>query len=98
MLHWLEAVIAQRDTPSSRKALRTMDQSVGWLAYMKTRETDTTDSFGLKTFDVVSAKIEESKTTAPQGWIVAGWLPDHAIAKEWLSFVQQEQHPILPLH
>lgn len=87
MLHWLAAVIAQRDTPSPRSGLRPMDQSVGWLAYVKTRETDTTDSFGLKTFAIVSAKIEKSNSIAPQGWTIAGWLPNHAIAKEWLFFV-----------
>ena len=98
MLHWLEVVIKQRGASSSRKPLRTMDQGDGWLAYVKTRETDTRDSFGLRTFEITGAQIEESKRVVPQGWIVAGWLPTHAIAKQWLFFVQQEQHPILPLH
>jgi dienelactone hydrolase len=98
MLHWLEAIIAQRGASSSREALRAMDQGDGWLAYLKTRETDTRDSFGLRTFEVEDAKIAESKRTVPEGWVVAGWLPNRAVAKEWLLFVQQEQHPILPLH
>lgn len=97
ILHWLEVVIKQRGSSSSG-ALGTMNQGNGWLAYVKTRETDTRDSFGLRTFEVIGAKIEESKSIAPQGWIAAGWLPNHAIAKQWLLFVQQEQHPILPLH
>ena len=81
-----------------REELRTIDQHDGWLAYLKTRETDTKDSFGMRTFEVVGASIEKSVSTIPQGWIAAGWLPNHAIAKEWLSFVLREQHPILPLH
>jgi dienelactone hydrolase len=93
MLHWLEAVIRQRDASSGK-----VDQDDGWLAYLKTRETDTRDSFGLRTFEVADAKVEESKSIASKGWIAAGWLPNQAIAEEWLSFVQQEQHPILPLH
>jgi hypothetical protein len=30
-------------------------------------DTDTTDSFGLKTFDVVGARVERSRTDAPEG-------------------------------
>jgi hypothetical protein len=75
-----------------------VDQRNGWLAYLETREADTRDSFGLRTFEVVDARIEKATDTVPQGWIPAGWLPNHEIAEQWLSFVQQKQHPILPLH
>jgi hypothetical protein len=34
----------------------------------------------------------------PAGWKPAGWLPNHAIANEWLSFVGQKEHAILPLN
>jgi dienelactone hydrolase len=98
MLLWLEAVIKQRVVTSARKELRAMEQRDGRLAFVKTRETDTKDSFGLRTFDATNAKIEELKHTVPEGWMAAGWLPNHTIAKEWLSFVRQEHHPILPLH
>lgn len=98
MLRWLEVVITERGASSSRKALRNVDQHNGWIAYLKTLETDTRDSFGLRTFEVVDARIEKSTDTVPQGWIPAGWLPNHEIAKQWLSFVQQKEHPILPLH
>ena len=64
---------------------------------METRETDTRDSFGLRTFEVVDARIEKATDTVPQGWIPAAWLPNHEIAEQWLSFVQQKQNPILPL-
>jgi dienelactone hydrolase len=99
MLLWLEAVIEQRRPSFSKKELHEMDQRNGWLAYFKTQETGTSDSFGLKTFEVVSARIQKSRYRVPQeSASSAGWLPNHAIALEWLSFVQQQQHPILPLH
>jgi hypothetical protein len=98
MLRWLEVVITERDPSPSPKAPHTADQDHGWRAYLETRETDTRDSFGLRTFEVVDARIEKSTETVPQGWIPAGWLPNREIAKQWLSFVQQKQHPILPLH
>lgn len=98
MLLWLEAVIKQRCPTSSCKVLRRMDQRDGWLAFLETQETDTRDSFGQRTFEVVSARIKEFKHTVPQERMEASWLPNHATALEWLSFVQQKQHPILPLH
>lgn len=98
MLRWLEVVIAERSPSPSRTALHNMDQQNGWLTYLETRETDTKDSFGLRTFEVVDARIEKSTDAVPQGWIPAGWLPNNEVAKQWLSFVQQKKHPILPLH
>jgi hypothetical protein len=97
MLHWLAAVIEQRQ-PSSDGTLRSMDQQRGWLLFIKTQETDTTDSFGLKTSNAIAAKIQPSSTQGvPQGWQTAGWVPNGRIAKEWLSFIEQKQHPVLPL-
>jgi hypothetical protein len=74
-----------------------MNSRKGWLAFVKTRETDIKDSFGLRTFEVVEARIQPSKQAVPQGWKAAGWLPSRALALQWLSFVRQKQHPILPL-
>jgi dienelactone hydrolase len=96
ILTWLEAVLKRRQPPEGT-ALRQVDQRVGWLALLKTKDTPTTDSFGLKTFEVTAATIEESRKPAPQGWETAGWLPNRAVANEWLAFVRQSHHPILPL-
>ncbi len=97
MLPWLEAVLERRQAPSDG-TLRSMDQHRGWLLFLKTRETDTTDSFGLKTSNAIAAKIRSSLTPdVPKGWQIAGWVPNRRIAKEWLSFIEQKQHPVLPL-
>ena len=65
----------------------------------ESQQTEITDSFGLKTFEATSATIEKihSGKTTPQGWESARWLPNHAVTSEWLAFVKQEHHPILPL-
>jgi dienelactone hydrolase len=97
VLLWLEAVIKQRCPTSSCKILRQMDQRDGWLAFLETHETDTRDSFGQRTFEVVSARIKEFKNTVLQERMEGGWLPNHATARQWLSFVEQKRHAILPL-
>ena len=100
MLHWLEAVIARRQPIYSEMAFRDLDQRVGWLGFLKTRQTETIDSFGMKTFRVVAARTQMvgSKESLSPDWQSAGWLPDHEVAREWSAFVRQRQHPILPLH
>jgi hypothetical protein len=99
ILSWLEAVLKQRH-PRESSAAREIDQQVGWLAFFKTHETETTDSFGLKTFEVTAAAIEKVGTSkhASQEWVAAGWLPNHAVAKEWLAFVRRKRHLILPIN
>lgn len=98
MLDWLKAMIEQSCPLSSCSILGPMNQHNGWLALIKTQETETRDSFGLRTFDLTGAKIQRSKDKIPYEWAPAGWLPTHALAQEWLSFVRQPHHPILPLH
>jgi len=97
MLRWLEAVIKQRLPNSPSEPLRRMNQFNGWQLFLKTRETGIKDSFGLRTFEVAEARVQKSNLPIPKDTIAAGWLPNHALAQEWVSFVQQRQHPILPL-
>jgi hypothetical protein len=99
ILSWLEAVVKGRD---SREAtpLREVDQRVGWLSFFKPKPTEIADSFGLRTFEATAARIEKiySWKNTSQGWESAGWLPNRAVANEWLAFVKQKHHPILPLN
>lgn len=97
ILQWLEAVIKQRQAETSGTALRSMDQRHGWQALIKTRQTKINDSFGLKTFEVVDAKIERIEGNNSMEWDSAGWLPNESLAREWVSFVRKKQHPVLPL-
>jgi pimeloyl-ACP methyl ester carboxylesterase len=98
ILKWLEAVMGQRQPRSAGNPLTSIRQDDGWLTFIEPQRTDINDSFGLKTFNVSEARIQAVKRTKPSERLAAGWLPDHAVAQEWLSFTQQEKHPILPLH
>jgi dienelactone hydrolase len=97
ILDWLKATIEQRKPSSSSNDLTRMDQSHGWLGFIRTQAVDTKDSFGLRTFNVVGALIEKSKKGQPTGWMGAGWLPNHQVALDWLAFVKQPEHPVLPV-
>jgi dienelactone hydrolase len=96
MLDWLAAILeqGQRSTASPQR----IDQRTGWLAFMTTRETDTKDSWGGNTSSVTAATIERFGARAPRGITTpAGWLPTQRVAKEWLSFVKQAEHPVTSL-
>src|SRR5215813_468638 len=98
ILDWLKAIIALRKPTSSGKRLARINQAQGWTGFVRTQLTETKDSFGSQTFNVVGALIEKSNKGQPVGWMAAGRLPNHQVALEWLAFVQQWQHPVLPLH
>jgi hypothetical protein len=95
MLKWLSTIIKLRQPSSMHEALCKMNQDDGWFALMKIRETEIKDSFGLRTFELTEAKIQQSKDKIPQEWLGAGWLPSHALAEEWLAFVRQCRDPML---
>ncbi len=97
MLMWLAAVIQQR-RPPSRDVLPAMQLQGGWSGFFRAQETNTKDNFGLRTFNAPSAIIVRQGHQVLSGWRPAGWLPDRALAEEWLRFVEQKNHPILPLH
>lgn len=87
ILKWLEAVLKQRQRSEST-TLGEIDQRVGWLAFFKTHQTETTDSFGLTTFEVTAATIEkfEFKKSVGAEWKSAGWLPNRAVAQGMARF------------
>jgi len=73
---------------SESTTLGEIDQRVGWLAFFKTHQTETTDSFGLTTFEVTAATIEkfEFKKSVGAEWKSAGWLPNRAVAQGMARF------------
>ena len=99
ILDWLEAVLKE-DGMRQLQAPPEMGHNRGWLAFIKTQQTEITDSFHLKTFKVTEARIERASSINGflAEWEPAGWLPNHTVAKAWLSFARQRHHPILPLH
>lgn len=95
ILLWLQEMLEERQP--SNEALRRVDGSRGWNAFIATRETETKDDWGGKTSEVSDAKIQRLGTTPPHGMIPAGWLPNHQVAKEWLSFIKRPEHPATSL-
>ena len=95
ILLWLQAILQERQ--QSNDALRRVDSNRGWNAFIATRETETKDDWGAKTLEVSDAKIQRSGLAPPHDMISAGWLPNHRVAKEWLSFVKRPEHPVTSL-
>jgi dienelactone hydrolase len=95
ILLWLQVIL--EESQQSNHALRGADNSRGWNAFIATRETETKDDWGTKTLEVSDAKIQRFGSSTPRDMIPAGWLPNHRVAKEWLSFIKRPEHPITSL-
>ena len=96
ILDWLAQIIRMR-RPSSTKPLRKVDDSRGWMGFMRTCPSDVHDDWGAPTWDVCEASIQPAGQAAPKGKIPAGWLPSLRVATEWLEFVKRPTHPTTSL-
>lgn len=92
ILAWLGEIIKLRQ-PSSTEPLRKIDDSRGWVGYIRTCPSEVHDGWGTPTWDACDARIEEVSHAAPANMIAAGWLPSHQVAMEWLAFIKRRRHP-----
>lgn len=97
MLAWLTAVLTQRLPRTPGAPLRRVSHTGNWLGFTQTADTAVRDSFGHTTFNATQVSIRPASAATQKSETAASWLPDAAVAKAWLDFVQQEHHPILPL-
>ena len=97
ILDWLSAVLEQRMPSRAGLPLENIAQRDDWLGFIHTETTTTKDAFGFATFNVNAAESRRAKASEPVEAQDASWLPNASVARQWLSFVQQESHPILPL-
>jgi pimeloyl-ACP methyl ester carboxylesterase len=97
MLDWLSAVLNQRMPSRAGLPLRQIADNGSWLGFIHTEPTSIQDAFHFNTFDVTNAEIRRAKAREPGETQDASWLPNALVAREWLSFVEQKSHPILPL-
>ena len=97
MLDWLAAVLKQRMPSKEGLPLRKIDAEESWLGFIHTEPTAIQDAFHFTTFNVTSAEILPATASKHPGTQDASWLPNASVAQEWLSFIEQESHPILPL-
>lgn len=95
ILLWIEAMLEERQAPDG--TLRPVDRDEGWSVFIAMLETETKDTWGEKTSGLTKAQIQRSTAHPPQNMLPAGWLPNHRVAKEWLSFVKQPEHPVTSL-
>lgn len=97
MLDWLSAVLEQRMPSTAGLPLRNVRDEGDWLGVIRTEPTSVRDAFHLRTFNVTDAEIRPAEGSQPAGPSDASWLPDASAAREWLLFIEQKSHPILPL-
>ncbi len=83
--------------PSPTKPLRKIDDSRGWVGFIRACPSDVHDDWGAPTWDVCDASIQPVGHAAPRGKIPAGWLPTFRVATEWLEFIKQPTHPTTSL-
>lgn len=91
ILQWIEAMLRERLALGG--TLRPVNSRKGWEEFIAKRETETKDTWGEKTSELIGARIQRRAARHPQNMIPAGWLPNHRIAKKWLSFVKLPAHP-----
>jgi hypothetical protein len=97
MLEWLSAVLTRRMPGTIGGPLRKIAETGDWLGFIQTEPTTIKDSFGFETFNVSGAEIRPANLSERPHEENGSWLPTSSIAQDWLSFVQQDKHPILPL-
>jgi hypothetical protein len=96
LLMWLDEVIKLR-RPSPTKPLHRIDGNRGWLGFIHTCPSDIHDDWGTATWDVCAASIQPVGYTPPSDQIAAGWFPSQKVAKAWLEFIKQPEHPVTSL-
>ena len=96
VLAWLEKIMELR-APSATQSLRKVDTSGGWLGFIRTCPSSVHDSWGKTTWDVCEASIEPTGHAAPPDQIPAGWFPTRGIARTWLAFIKEPDHPVTSL-
>jgi hypothetical protein len=95
MLLWLDVIIEQR-RPSANTPLKPMQRRHGWLAFIKTKGTET-KAWTHPTSAVVDSIVQPENEPAPPGYLAAGWLPTSQIAREWIRFTKDTHHWMTPL-
>lgn len=96
VLAWLDQIIELR-RPSPTKPLRKIDDSRGWVGYIRTCSSDVRDGWGTSTWDVCDASVQPIGRAAPADKVPAGWLPSHRLADDWLALIKQTTHPTTSL-
>lgn|GEM_PF-1295486 len=74
LLAWLDEIIKLRQ-PSPSKPLRKIDDSRGWVGFIRTCPSNIRDGWGSSTWDACDASIRRAGNVGPSGQISSGWFP-----------------------
>ena len=89
---WLDAVMEDKLHPA---ATARTTQNRGLTLFIKREETDTKDGWNAKTSNITAARSVPSQAAKiAKDELPAGWLPDQAVADEWLHIVTNKNLPV----
>jgi hypothetical protein len=92
MLDWLQAVIQARH-PNPGKPLSPMSSNSGWYGSIRPCEAVYKDDWGLPLWNVCDAHVERAGKALPSREMPAGFFPTKSLAREWLAYIKQPNHP-----
>ena len=92
MLDWLQEVIRARH-PDPKKPLSPMNLNSGWYGSIRPCETVYKDHWGLPLWNVCDAHVEHAAKALPSQEMPSGFFPTESLAREWLAYIKQPDHP-----
>ncbi len=92
MLNWLQEVIQTRH-PDPYKQLSPMNLKTGWYGSIRPCKTVYKDYWGLPLWNVCDAHVDRAAKALPPQEMPAGFFPTEALAREWLTYIKQPNHP-----
>jgi len=92
ILDWLQQVIVVR-RPDPNEPLSPMNSNTGWYGSIRPCEAVYSDHWGLPLWNVCDAHIERAEKDLPSQEMPAGFFPTESLAREWLTYISQQNHP-----
>src|SRR6202041_1546438 len=92
ILYWLQEVIEVRQ-PDSEQPLTPMKAITGWYGSVRPCLNVYKDHWGLPLWNVCDAHIVRTARGLPSGEMPAGFFLTESLAREWLAYVLQSEHP-----
>jgi hypothetical protein len=90
ILEWLDSVIRLRK-PEPDRQLRPVTRE-GWMGMIRRCENVSHDHWGEPLWNVCDAYVQSAGHSARKDFQVAGWLPTRKFARDWLTYIQQQDH------
>jgi hypothetical protein len=92
ILDWLQEVLQARH-PGPKKPLSSMNSKAGWYGSIRPCEAIYKDNWGLPLWNVCDAHVAPAEKDLPSQEMPAGFFPTESLAREWLAYIKQPDHP-----